>query len=225
MPEPITTPEQAINRAHLLTGLSIVAGPPVPALVKVVDDVTPFLGEGNIGKQAWQVEYPRASLKFASARPGSVDRYRRTFIAILEASTGGLFYITSTYQGEPDPDMRPMPSCGVATEQLTLEKEVYAGYPDEDPKFTFFAALESIQNSGFGSPYLAKEIHGAYVKHSYMGSKPKPAWAITLRGLPPFAGHGPDPASIPVWQRNHMRNIVDAMSGKVLFATNSPQPV
>src|SRR5260370_41080485 len=45
-------------------------------------------------------------------------------------------------------------------------------------------------HGGLGSPFEAKEIHGAYVLHSRMASKPRPAWAITLRGLPPIPAKG-----------------------------------
>jgi hypothetical protein len=224
MTDAIATAEQAISKANALTRLETVAGPPTAALVKVTDDVTPFLGERNAGKPAWRVAYPTSSLKFASAAADFTDPFRRTFIVMLEAASGRLFFVTSTSEGAPDPDMRPMPSCGVATEQLSNEEEVYDGYPEEDPKVDFLAALERILSAGVGSPFQAKDIHGAYVLHSRMGSKPKPAWAITLRGLPPFPARGPHGDRVPVWQRNHMRNVVDAATGQVLFATNSPQP-
>jgi hypothetical protein len=221
--QPITTAVEAISRANALTRLETVSGTPAAALVKVREDVTPFLGERNVGKRAWRVNYPKSSLKFASAAGGLKDRFRRTCVVMLEAASGRLFFVTSTYAGPPDPDMRPMPSSGLATAQLSNEGEVYDGYPDEDPRVDFLAALERILGHGMGSPFLAKEIHGAYVLHSRMGAKPRPVWAITLRGLPPFAAHGPDPKSVPVWQRNHMRNVVDAVTGQVLFATNQPQ--
>jgi len=63
--------------------------------------------------------------------------------------------------------------------------------------------------------------------------QPHPVWAITLRGIPPrpLKGkplafhHIPDDELIPVWVRNHIRNVVDAVTGQVLFATDCPQPV
>jgi hypothetical protein len=202
----------------------MIAGMPSAELTKVHEDVTPYFGEGNIGSPAWRVEFPKASLKFFSV-PDVKDTYERTFTVMLNAANGRLFYITSRYKGPPDPDMRPMPSCGSATEQLSNQEEVYDGYPGDDPKVPFLGALEGIAKEGFGSPVLAKEMHAAYILHSSTGSDPKPAWAITLRGLPPFSPRGRDPGSIPAWQRNHMRNIVDAMSGKVLSASNTPQPI
>lgn len=220
---PVTNAEHAVRSANLFTRLqTISAAPPAAAMVKVADDVTPFLGERNIGKDAWRVEYRNSSLKFATALVDFTDPYRRTFTVLLKPDNGRLLFVASTYEGPRDPDMRAMPNCGVATEQLSNEEEVYDGYPDEYPTIDFLAALESILNGGSGSPFQAKEIHGAYVMHSRMGSLPRPAWAVTLRGLPPRPVRSP---SVPAWQRNHMRNVIDATTGKVLFATNSPQPV
>ena len=225
MAEPIKTPEQAVLIANAYTNLHSVAEPPAAIPFRVDEDVTPFLGERNVGKPAWRVLYPNSYLKFATAKPGFVDGYRRVFTVVLEAASARLFFVSSTYEGKPDPDMRPMPNCGVATEQLSHEEEVYDGYPSLPPRITFLSALESIMHGGIGSPFDAKEIHGAYVLHSRMASKPRPAWAITLRGLPPAPAKGRFGASVPAWQRNHMRNVVDAVSGQVLFATNSPQPL
>ncbi len=59
---------------------------------------------------------------------------------------------------------------------------------------------------------------------SKMDSAPRAVWAITLRGLPPIPAHGFGAESVPVWQRNHMRNVVDAVTGQFLFATNIPTP-
>ena len=116
MGDPIATAAEAISRADALTRLDTVSGPPVAALVKVTDDVTAFLGEANVGKAAWRVVYPKSSLKFPSATPGFADAFQRTFTVMLEAASGRLFFLSSTYEGERDPDMRPMPWCGEAAE-------------------------------------------------------------------------------------------------------------
>lgn len=225
MAKAIAVAKEAIARANALTRLETVSYTPSATLVKVVDDVTPFLGEGNVGKPAWRVEYPKTLLEFASASPGSIGQFRSTFVVMIEASGGHLFFVHATAEDPSERETRPMPSCGSATEQLSNEEEVYAGYPDADPTIDFLAALERILRGGIGNPFLAREIHGAYVLHSRMGSEPRPAWAVTLRGLPPFAAHGAHGKNVPEWQRNHMRNVVDAATGQVLFATNSPQPL
>ena len=223
--DPILSPEHAIARADALSGLHTLSGTPSATPIKVEEDVTPFLGERNHGKAAWRVDYPDVDLRFASAETGFKDLYRRIFSVRLLASDGQLLFIESSYQGEPDPDLRPMPPCGPATAQLSMEDEVYEGYPEDNPELTFIDALEAILNGGSGSPFLAKAIHAVYVLHSRMGSEQRAVWAVTLRGLPPLPAHGRYGDQVPVWQRNHMRNVVDANTGEVLFATNSPQPL
>src|SRR5579884_650128 len=192
----ISTPEQAIARANQLTRLERNFGAPAATLTAVTNDVTPYLGEENARKHAWQVVYPPGRLALSGSRGAGPDAYVRTFKVVLDTASGTLLFLTSTYQGPPDPNMLPMPSCDAATVQLVNEEEVYNGYPSQDPRIDFIAALESIQNEGIGSPLQAKEIHAVYVLHSRMGLDPSPAWAITLRGLPPFAAHGPNPKSI-----------------------------
>ena len=80
MLEPIKTPEQAIAAANAFSELQRVTVAPLIALPLRVgtEDVTPFLGERNAGKGAWRVEYSHVTLKFASAKPGFADRYRRS---------------------------------------------------------------------------------------------------------------------------------------------------
>jgi hypothetical protein len=224
MAEEIKNPTQAILRANAMTGLQTISGMPTTELTLLREDVTPYFGEGNIGKPAWRIEFPKASLRFPSL-PLLKDSYERSFTVILDPSSGRLLYVAARSELPQDPDMRPMPSCGSATEQLSQQDEVYDGYPVDDPKVNFLGALEGMTKGGFGNPLQAKAIHAVFVLHSYMNSDPRPAWAITLRGLPPFSPRGRDIGSIPVWQRNHMRNIVDARSGKVISASNTPQPV
>src|SRR5258707_1231488 len=125
MDEPIKTPEQAVLIANAYTHLHSVSDPPAATPFRVDRDVTPFLGERNVGKPAWRVLYPNSYLRFPSAQPGFVDGYRRVFTVVLEAATARLFFVSSTYEGKRDPDMKPMPDCGVATEQLSREEEVY----------------------------------------------------------------------------------------------------
>jgi hypothetical protein len=81
-----------------------------------------------------------------------------------------------------------------------------------------------VLNKGIGSPFMAKEIYRNYVVQSRGASPRRAVWVVTLRGLPPIPSHGPQGDSIPVWQRNYMRNVVDDETGVNLFATNGPHP-
>lgn len=117
--------------------------------------------------------------------------------------------------------------------------ETYHGFPANPPQVSFLDALSAVATKGgVGNPFLAKEIYAVYVMESRRpgtrwGWNPRPVWAITLRGLPyiPLKGRGPSPRDVPdeelvpMWQSNHMRNVVDAITGNVLFATTIPQPL
>ncbi|HUT28466.1 MAG TPA: hypothetical protein VMX13_01645, partial [Sedimentisphaerales bacterium] len=112
-------------------------------------------------------------------------------------------------------------------------KEVYHGFPPTPPKINLLDALDAVLGHGIGSPFVAKEIYAVYVMHSEKGAPPRPVWAITLRGIPYRHLKGkplhlidvPDEEIAPTWQRNRIRNVVDAVTGQVLFATSSPTPL
>ena len=199
--------------------------------VDINDDNTPFLHTQINGKKdVWRVEIKNVRLKLKSAPPGSKDKYVRKFQVFVDPNTGHLLKVTSTFDGN-DPDMLPEPPAAVAeTRMKNSDNEMYHGFPAEAPKITFLGALDVIVSRA-PSPFVAKEIHAVYVMHSTTrwGSRPRPVWAITLRGIPPITLSVPagwrKENQIPVWQRNHIRVVVDAKNGKMLFATSVPQPL
>lgn len=207
--------------------------------VDVNDDNTPFLHTQINGKKGvWRVEIKNVRFKLKSAAPGFKDRYIRNFQVFVDPNTGHLLKITSKFDGN-DPNMLPEPPAIVAEVRIRNHgNEIYHGFPPEPPKVSLLQALDAILTEGVGSPFVAKEIYAVYVMESTMrgyksGWEPRPVWAITLRGLPPRPVTGkppslhdtPDEELVPAWRRNHMRNVVDARTGKVLFATSGPQPL
>jgi hypothetical protein len=217
-----------------LTGFGALEGTAKAfARVDVNDDNTPFLhAQINGKKNVWRVEFQNVRLKLKSAVPGFKDRYVRTFEVLIDPNSGHLLRIRSTFDGN-DPNMRPEPPAVVAERHLSKAKELYHGFPSEPAKMSLIDALDAIGAGGIGSPFLAKEIYAVYVLHSRRGAKIQPVWAVTLRGLPPRPLKGkplplidtPDEELSPVWQRNHIRNVVDANTGKVMFATSRPHPL
>jgi hypothetical protein len=220
---PITNETEAITRASRLTELDTLTKKIRAQRVTVKNDRTPFLWKRINGRQAWQVDFDNVSLRLKSSIPNYPDKYTRRFAVLLDAGTAQLLSVAATFEGE-DPDLRPPPPGTAAESQLNGQSETYHGLPSSDPKLTFLAALNLVLNHGIGSPFLAKEIYGSYVLHSRMGGPQLAAWVIELRGLPPIPVDGPHGDKVPIWQRNHMRNVIDDEMGKVLFATNSPQP-
>ena len=220
---PITNEADAIRQAARLTGLDKLTRKIRARHVKIMDERTPFLWEQYIGRMAWMVEFTDVRLKFKTSAPNSEDTYTRKFVTLLDEKTGQLINVTSRFVGK-DPDLREQPSGAAAETQLRSEEEMYYGLPKGEPKLTFLSALETVLDQGIGSPFLAKEIFGNYVMHSRGSAPQRAVWVITLRGLPPIPAHGPKGDSIPIWQRNHMRNVIDGETGVNLFSTNSPQP-
>jgi hypothetical protein len=199
--------------------------------VDVNDDKTPFLhGKINGKKQIWRVEINNVRLKLKSAVPGFKDKYVRCFEALIDPNTGHLLRIRSIFDGN-DPNMLPEPPADIAEKEMRGNwSECYHGFPKQKPSINLETALDNVLAEGIGNPLEAKEIHAAYVLYSRMGSEQRAVWSITLRGIPPRPVFGgppniPDDEKVPVWQRNHIRNIVDATTGKVLFSTTSPQPL
>jgi hypothetical protein len=219
----ISSQAEAVAQAARLTGLDTLTKKIAARRVTVQDERTPYLWEQYNGQQAWSVEFAEVFLHFKSAVPNFADKYKRKFSVLLDERTGQLISTVSRFDGK-DPDLHEQPSGASAERQLKAGDEFYYGLPVEGPKLTFLAALEVVLNKGIGSPFMAKEIYGNYVVESRGGSPRRNVWVVTLRGLPPIPSHGPGGDSIPAWQRNYMRNVVDDETGANLFATNVPHP-
>jgi hypothetical protein len=220
----ITSESAAIERANHLTALNQLTATAKAARIVIESSRVPFLAKDVIGKPAWQVDFGRTSLRLRSAARGFQDIYERQFRVILLETGGQLVSVNADYDGKA-PDMREPPSAESAQKQIEGDAEVYTAFPPNDPKLTLLDALDVVLTRGSGSPFQAKAIDAVYVMNSVMGAPARPVWAITLRGLPPFAARGPHADAVPVWQRNHMRNVLDALSGQLLFSTNTPQPI
>jgi len=197
----------------------------------VNDDNTPFLHRQIKGKKnVWRIEIKNVRLKLKSVWPRYKDKYLRNFEVLVDPNTGHLLRFRSKFDGY-DPNMLPEPSAEVAEAQIRgAGYEIYHGFPSEPPKISFLEALDAIKAKGLTSPLLAKEIYALYVMESKMKSQPRPVWAITLRGIPPLhfitvpPGVSPDKLP-PIWLRNRFRFVVNAVTGKVLFANTWPQPI
>ena len=222
-PHPLTSEAEARAQAAKVTALNTLTDKVLVERVTVAGERTPFIWKEYNGRSAWRVQYPDVRLRLSPSAPGFQDRYSRTFSVLLDAATGQLISIVSRFGGT-DPDLREQPSGSSAEQQLAAENETYHGLPTRPPRRTFLAVLGIVLNQGIGSPFLAKEIYANYVLHSRRDAPQRAVWIVTLRGLPPLAAHGPAGDQVPIWQRNHMRNVVDDESGTNLFATNSPQP-
>lgn len=221
----INTETAAIERAKLLSGLEALTSKIIARQIVIHASNIPFLSKQVIGRPAWQVDFLDAPLKLKGAVSGFQDAYPRQFSVLILKETGQLVQVSAPYLDEtPAPEMLDPPTAESAQQQLADGEEIYTDFPAMDPEINFLDALSTVLTNGSGSPFLAKAIEGVYVMESHMEAPARPIWAITLRGLPPFSAHGPGADSVPEWQRNHMRNVLDATTGEFLFAINSPHP-
>lgn len=223
-PHRIADATDAVAVAKEVTGFGVPSrAAPFVDRITIKDDDTPFLARQLVGTVAWRVEFEDISLTLKSAVSSFQDPYRRSFIVLIQEETGILWSVKSV-SDKKDIDLKPEPSAAVAEEQLGPEGEIYVGLAAANPGISFLNALDVILKRGNSSPFLAKEFYAVYVLESIHGATPLPVWSITLRGIPPIPVTERYGNTIPVWQRNRMRSVVDANSGKLFFSTNSPQP-
>ena len=172
------------------------------------------------------------TLRLPSAPRGFRDRFVRTLDVFIDPTDGRVFRVRSRWPPKESP-IAPEPSAEFATTQLKSSGlEVYHGFPTEIPAVTFLDALDRIQGVG-RNPLIAKQIIGNYVtwsrgptepnlhwgmKEPGRWSRPRPVWAITLRGIP---ASRPRP-EWPKDARYSFRYIVDARTGEVIMGTNIP---
>jgi hypothetical protein len=218
----VRTEQQAIARAREITGLPGSSPPKFSAEVTTLaEDNTPFLHAQIEGRPIWKVVIAGWMLDLKSGGPDEHDRFARTFDVFIDPIDGKLLKAVSRWP-EGVPPIAPQPSAQSAEEQMPRsDDERYHGFPDPPPLIDLVHALDIVQRDGSSSPYLAKQIIAHYVMESTRGGKPRPVWAITHWGIPPFEASYP---GVPVDARNHMRTVVNAETGKCLFSTTTPQP-
>jgi hypothetical protein len=191
--------------------------------VEITGDRTPFLAERIIGRRAWRVEIRGVPLQF----PQGKDPHVRTFVVFLDANSGELLRISSTT--ENGPTLKERPSAALAEQQLRGSGEIYVSLLSQAPGIGFVDALGTVIRYGFASSLQAQEIDAVYVLESERNRPGRPVWVIELHGIPPFNPpqpkplNGAPPPQIPIEQRDHMRYVVDANDGALMFSTNNPQ--
>ena len=213
--------EQARAAAMTLTG--ITAAPAITPGPSAADR-TPFIGQQIAGLgPVWRVVWQGVRLSLPSAA-GAADPHARSVIVRIAQGTGQLLGGVLRVEGDLPSAVRPTPEGDEAQQQLRQLGESYDGLPRMPPRQSLMQALDAILSRGVGNPLQAREIQALYVLHTQRGRAPIPAWVITLNGIPPIPHKGPPGARVPVWQRNHIRNVIDANTGTPLFATTVPQP-
>jgi hypothetical protein len=213
--------DRAVHLAQEATGLETVGVVGNPQLTKAAVVEIPFLGKTVTGRPVWVVDVTNVVLRLKSATSDSGDPYSRKARILIDSETGQVLEICISVAGEQE--VFPQPSMASAEEQMRNSGETYTGFPSDPPRTSLIDTLDAVLSNGIGSPFLAKEISAVYVNRSQVDGQITTIWAVTLNGIPPLKPHGRGAETIPLAQLTHIRNIVDARTGKVLNATTVPQ--
>jgi len=188
-------------------------------LVAMGDTTTPFVNEELNRKEVWQVEFQDVALELKE--PAGLDPEFRTrdFQMYMDAYTGIVLKVTSR-AGNYDSTVIRKPSVQQAQESVESTSERFLGLPQQQPAVSFRDALKLVK----GCPFRAMEIDAVYViaSHPWKAPEGRPVWSIHLYGVD-LLFPSPRKDDEPIYQLNHMRTVVDAMTGELLYGTNSPQ--
>lgn len=215
IPGALRTKDAALEAAIALAGidrssaLSASAADQVE-LIKFEDTTTPFLGELAANRTVWRVILPCAFTSSDGGEPIAGEVF-------LDSTTGTLLKIVcNTRPIRPDVDLEL--SAAEAEEQLRQCGEIYTGFPVADPIVGFVAAARN----GPHDPLSARQIVGQYVLLQFQNKPPTPVWVITFRGIPPLEPMGGQADWIPEYQRNRIRMVINAVTGKVAYTSTIP---
>jgi hypothetical protein len=212
------TSAEALTIALERTGLGPLGKVHDPVLVVAHDLHVPFIGEKYEGRTVWEVCFEDVCLKLPSQTEECKEQHTRKFRVRLDADTGQVIVITSVLSESRLQDPEAPPDW-YAEEQLWEDGERYLGLPKEVPPISFLEATDGILRGRYANPFSAKEIHAVCVLMQIREGDVRPGWAITLNGIL-VAFHG---GYVPESQRDHLRIIVDAQTGKAVMGTTCPQ--
>jgi hypothetical protein len=229
---PTPTQKYILERIHKLTELDTLF-----AVEKIEDAPAstaniPFLEKQLEGKNAIKVTLKPGKLKLKPP-PGKIeneddynDAYNdRQFVLLLDADAKTILSIRSRISKQ-DPNIHPEPPVAEIERLYGPAGDIYLSFPAHDPKVTFLEALYALQKVNI-IPQGAQQIDAFYVMYDETAdprvADPRADWVITMRG-PPFFAAMPDVDGTPIWQLNHMRSFVDAVTGAWLRSSSNPQP-
>ena len=228
---PPSTGQQAIEVALNLAGLRLT--PEVQAVVtqpKVTDHNTPFLSDKTNQTEAWSVELSGSKPILQLEDSRVKNTYIKKLTLLIDSASGDLLSVVSEWPADIPP-IAPEPTAESAERQIRAIGQRYEGFPDQPPRATLLDALEAAASRGY-PVQDAKQIIARYVLYTRPNYKRRPVWVIQLRGISPVPEIKPPPSGeelaperpIPIDCLNHMTVRVDALTGKCLGATNTPQP-
>ncbi|MDH4155842.1 MAG: hypothetical protein OEW00_01010 [candidate division Zixibacteria bacterium] len=187
-------------------------------LVSLRDSTTPFTTLFTDGRAVWRVDFKSVQL----VRNGSSEKNTqllRDFEVYIDSATGNFVKAICRHRELDSYADTILPAHEVEV-QLEQGREFFQ-VPEAIPVAPLAMSLLGSPHS----PFSAKEIMAQYVLLSYLGHSARPVWMIWLRGIPPVDFNPPPGASadwIPIYQRNRLRQVVCAVTGRVLYTDTGP---
>jgi len=192
------------------------------------DSTTPFVGELMNGKPVWEVvfnvdfdfideKYLRGDDRFIKG-----NAYIKDIHIYLDKESGILLKINVIKSGVSENELPILPPQKVVEEKYSVAEQKYHDFPQK----TEISFIEALIEAGHEVANMkdAIMITALYINYSNFKVKVKPVWDIHLYGIKHALGERRKNI-VPEYQRNHLRIVIDAATGKLLFAVGSPHPL
>jgi len=220
---PLETAEQALTHALSFTGFSKDCYKhPADSLANVkkviiTDDYTPLIRHSLNDKEVWQVTFDSVFLGLPDARiyPSAIaNQIQKTWDIYLDPETGRFLKAVTRYDGS-DPNLSDEPSPEFSEKGMSSWSENLL--ISDPPPVSISNALEI---ASFSQPISAKQIIITLVMMEYRDLSLRPVWRIIGRGIPPVRSAEKYGRKFPLWTRNRMTSLVEAIDGLYLNAAS-----
>ncbi len=232
------TEATAIANASMVLGLDGLEGwQPTAAnqsvsLVTLVDTVTPFAREALNNREVYKVHFESVPLDFRRVWGDRIigALVERDFDVTVDAKTGVVLVIeleTDSLEAKLASGEIRIPSAEVAERQLG--GGMFYGFPSENPPVSFIEIMHKLN-----SPLKAEKIKAVYADTSPIHDKYvekygnhnsrttcQNAWLVDMWGGAGLPHSGSFPTLKP-YQKNHIRTLLDADTGRLLWETDVP---
>jgi len=213
----LSSSASAISRALEYTGFDKIEGDSCQKtasaqLVVAVNDNTPFWADSINGKPVWKVLFQNIPVGY-----GYTVMRKRDFEVTLEPLSGGLVRIYSIADDAGSSDTMPQPSAKSGEAFFGRYRFLSPQFAGKSCAISFAEALKTVL---IANPAGTKIIRSYLAEYDDGSGQYASRWIIILHGidhpLPAAGGY------VPENQRNIKTMIIDAQTGKPLYAVNGP---
>lgn len=215
VPGPMAVPSAvAVTEAIKSIGLRNYDATNVHARAVVLGpQAMPFLGGELAGKRTWALDFKNVRWP---TNDGVNANIKSLVVTLAPDSAIPLTVVSDWPEGVPP--MAPVPPAEEVAHQLKLVAHKYTGLPQTEPQRTLVEVLNQRETMGWGKD--TRQVVAYYVMEETPAIKARPVWAVQVRGTGPFGRE-----EVPIASRDHLMNVIDAVTGKWVWAATVPQPL